>query len=258
MKKIQLIGAGRLAWQLGLSLIGAGYEIIQVFSRTEASAKSLADKLNCQSNIYWDQISHQADFYFLCLPDDILPSLKDLLPFRDRFFIHTSGAAPLNILDGLSDRVGVLYPLQTLSKELEVDFSKIPLFIESGRKADLDVLLGIASHLSEFVYELDSENRLKLHLSAVFVNNFTNHMYQIAESLLEEVEIPFQVLFPMIAETTRKVFLLGPEKAQTGPALRGDKITQTKHLEILSSHPDLQNLYKLLSSNIEKFKEHGL
>jgi predicted short-subunit dehydrogenase-like oxidoreductase (DUF2520 family) len=252
LKNIILIGTGRLAWHLGPALKNAGHSIIQVLGRNPENTLELAHHLESKAIIHWSEMNSEADFYILAIPDQVLLNLASLIPLRDRFFIHCSGASPLNILSSLSSHIGVLYPMQTFSKEIELDFKAVPLFIESGKEEDLGILNTLAQSLSEFVYPMDSEKRAYIHLSAVFANNFTNHLVYLAEKLLGEMDISAQVLFPLVAETVRKILILGPEKAQTGPALRNDRITMNRHMELLNSFPELQKIYSDLSEDIIK------
>ena len=257
MKKVVLIGAGRLAWHLGPALKKAGYTIIQVLGRDPENTFELAQNLDAEAILDWGKIDPESDFYFLALPDQVLWNISSLISLRNRFFIHCSGGSPIQAISGLGNSLGVLYPLQTFSKEIELDFSRIPLCLESSSPELGKILNTLAQSLSEFVYEMNSEKRAILHLSAVFANNFTNHLIGIAENIVEKEEISVQILFPLIAETVRKVFILGPQKSQTGPALRNDTQTQNRHLELLASDPELQRIYKDLSLDIYKKNNHG-
>lgn len=252
-----LIGAGRLAWHLGPALKKAGYEIVQVLGRNPENTLELAQYLEAETILDWEKITSLADFYFLAIPDQVLWEISRYIPLRDRFFIHCSGATPLNALEGLGSSIGVLYPVQTFSKEIELDFHKVPLCIEAEVPSLLSKLNTLAQSLSEFVYEMDSEKRAYVHLSAVFANNFTNHLVGIAEEVLGKQDISTQILFPLIAETIRKILIVGPDQAQTGPALRNDLKSQNRHLELLKAFPDLQKIYSVLSLDIFKHHQNG-
>ena len=245
-----MVGAGNLAWHLGSALKNAGYEIEKIWGRTPENTRKLAEFLTSDFTLDIKEIPDSADFYFILVPDRRIQDFVHSIPNKNRFLIHCSGATALKVLEGGTDHYGVLYPVQSFSKELELNFSQIPLLIEANNPENLIRLTELASSLSEFTYEMSSENRVLVHLAAVFANNFTNHLIGIGEALLEEKEISPQLLFPLIAETVRKVFTLGPGPAQTGPALRNDQITMDKHLELLKNKPGLLNLYKELSQNI--------
>ena len=159
---------------------------------------------------------------------------------------------PVSIWEGYAERYGVFYPMQTFSKQREVNFQEVPFFIEAKRAEDTELLKAIASTLSEKVYEADSEQRKSLHLAAVFICKFAHHMYALAADLLEIYNLPFEVMLPLIDETARKVHELAPRDAQTGPAVRYDENVMSNHLAMLVDSPALQEIYKLMSKSIHE------
>ncbi len=249
---IVFIGAGNLATNLAKALYRSGFRIIQVYSRTEASAEMLAKVVEAEHTTELSQVRCDASLYFVSLKDDALVELlPDIVNKKNNaLFVHTAGSIPMDIWKGRTNRYGVFYPLQTFSKQREVDFNSIPVFIESNSVEDIGLLKTIASVLSEKVYEATSEQRKCLHLAAVFTCNFANHMYALAARLLDKYNLPFEVILPLIDETAGKVHQLSPSEAQTGPAVRFDRKVMDKHLEMLSDEPELQELYKLLSESI--------
>lgn len=256
--KIVLIGAGNLATNLGKALISKNYSVQQVYSRTQQSACTLAQKLGCVYTSAIDEIVMDADLYIVALKDSVL---DDLLPSLVRgresaLWVHTAGSISISIWQGCGlNRYGVFYPMQTFSKTREVDFTEIPCFLEACNEDDLMLLRNLAKSLSHKVYEADSQQRRYLHLSAVFACNFTNQMYSIASRLLEEHGLPFEVMLPLIDETARKVHTLKPVEAQTGPAIRYDKNVIDKHLALLDGHPLWSELYTLASRSIYEEKQ---
>ena len=157
----------------------------------------------------------------------------------------------MTIWEGYTGHYGVFYPMQTFSKVRDVDFRTIPVFIEAKQTADLELLKKIGDTLSETVLEADSEQRRYLHLSAVFVCNFANHMFTVGERLLQEHHLPFNVMYPLLKETTEKVLSgINPSEAQTGPAVRYDENVMSKHIQLLSAHPAWQHLYEEISKSI--------
>ena len=170
-------------------------------------------------------------------------------PFQNRFVVHTSGTASLETLDPKNKR-GVFYPLQTFSKNKEIDFSEIPFCLETENESDYALLEAVAKSISNSVFSINSEQRKALHVSAVFVNNFTNHLYQIGQEICEEHQVPFEILKPLIQETAKKINILNPIDAQTGPAKRNDSSTIETHLEYLTSE-NQKNIYKLLTQSIQ-------
>jgi predicted short-subunit dehydrogenase-like oxidoreductase (DUF2520 family) len=169
---------------------------------------------------------------------------------------HCSGSLPLSALNKYSENIGVFYPLQTFSKSRDVDFSEIPIFIESNSIKNEELLIKIASEISNSVSVLNSEKRKTLHISAVFACNFVNYFYSIAADILKSKDIPFDVLKPLILETAQKVQEIHPEKAQTGPAVRFDENIINTHLQELNNFSDYQQLYKSISKSIfEHYKK---
>jgi predicted short-subunit dehydrogenase-like oxidoreductase (DUF2520 family) len=166
-----------------------------------------------------------------------------------QLFVQTAGSMPMDTLP--FERRGVFYPMQTFSKSKEVDFSVIPCFVEAKEEADSQLLKTLALTISDTVYELDSENRKYLHLSAVFCCNFANHCYSLgAELLKKHGDIPFSVMLPLIDETASKLYSMSPREAQTGPAVRWDTNVIEKHLQLLADTPDMQKIYELMSKSI--------
>ena len=199
--------------------------------------------------------SFNARLYIVSLKDS---AFSELLPAivagkrKDALLVHTAGSLPMSIWEGHTENYGVFYPMQTFSKQREVDFAEIPFFIEASAPSHVELLKAIAGALSERVYEADSEQRKNLHLAAVFTCNFTNHMYAIAAKLLEKYHLPFDVMLPLIDETARKVHELTPKNAQTGPAVRYDKNVIGNHLDMLADEPEMQKIYELISRNIHE------
>ena len=190
--QIVLVGAGKVASSLGVALKTAGCDIVQIFSRTEHSAVCLAQNLGASYTTNIKSLK-RADIYFVCLTDDSLSSLASIIVEgrEDSLFIHTAGGVNLDVFP--SGRKGVMWPLQTFSKEKLVDFTHVPLFIEASNIDDLNLLQKLASDISDRIYVLDSEKRKYVHMSAVFCNNFSNHCFAIAESLLNDCNVPFDV-----------------------------------------------------------------
>lgn len=250
--KIVLIGAGNLATNLGKALLHAGYRIAGVYSRTEESARTLAGLLDTSFTTSLSGLPNDADLYLVSLKDSVLEELlPQIVPGREHaLFIHTSGSIPMQIWEGKATRYGVFYPLQTFSKQREVSFREIPLFLEASDKASYSLLEKLAGELSEKIYPATSGQRSYLHLSAVFACNFTNHMYAISEQILREHQLPFEVMLPLIDETARKVHHLPPVQAQTGPAVRYDRNIIDKHLELLADKPEIQEIYEKISKSI--------
>lgn len=247
---IVMLGSGNVATHLGKALQLAGHTILEVWSRTYENARILASSLQAEAVADVSEISRQADMYIISVSDDVIADVAALIPAKDKIIIHTSGSAGIEILKPYSSRYGVLYPLQTFSKKQDVDFKEIPLVLEGSSEEVELVLKEMALQLSFNVHFLNSDQRRILHLAAVFACNFTNHLYALADNLLKDHNLKFDLIRPLITETARKVQHNHPESVQTGPAIRNDKKTIDKHLELLRDHPELQEIYKLLSQSI--------
>ena len=251
--RITLFGAGNLAISLAKALTASGYRIIQVFSRTTESAEWLANKLNATAITNPTDFDHSSDVIIFALNDNALQPILEQIEFSGQLALHTSGSLPLDIFKGKAEHYGVLYPLQTFSKSRDVKFHEVPLFIESNSAKDLANLKMLAESISARVHVADSLQRRQLHLSAVFANNFVNHLYVISAQLLEKSGFSFDVLKPLILETAMKAIGLdNPAAAQTGPAARNNREVMNDHIEMLASNPDWQNLYTFVSNSIVK------
>lgn len=251
---IVFIGAGNLATNLAKELYYKGFRIAQIYSRTVEAAQVLAQTVEAEYTTDLSTVINNARLYIVSLKDtafvELLPEI--ILGKEKGLWVHTAGSIPMNVWEGQIERYGVFYPMQTFSKQRKVDFSDIPIFVESNSAEDTRFLKDIAAVLSERVYEATSEQRKSLHLAAVFTCNFTNHMYTLAADLLEKYELPFEVMLPLIDETARKVHELNPHLAQTGPAIRYDKNVINNHLQMLVDDPQIQELYRLISESIHR------
>ena len=252
--KVVLIGAGNVATHLGDALLRAGYQILQVYSRTEVSASALSKRLGTSYTTSLDDLRCDADVYIVALKDDVLQELVALIvKGRERaLFVHTAGSIPMQIWEGIANRYGVLYPMQTFSKQRKVDWNEVSVFVEALQEQDLEMLKELANNLTPKVYEATSEQRKSLHIAAVFACNFSNHMYALCDLLLSRQGLPFEVMLPLIDETTRKIHQLRPKDAQTGPAIRYDVNVMNKHLEMLETDKSIQEIYRIISKSIHE------
>ena len=252
MMKVTLIGAGNLATQLGKSLKKAGVIISQVYSRTEDSARTLGELLEAEWLTDIKALRDEADIYIFSVKDSVLCELiSEVCKGRgDKLFLHTAGSMPMSCFEGKALRYGVFYPMQTFSKTKDVDFERIPVFIEGNSIETEDVIRSLANKLTQRVIRLSSADRKYLHLAAVWACNFTNYCYTVASDILGEHGIPFDVMLPLINETTEKIQKISPKEAQTGPAVREDRNVMSKQLELMNGKEDLQELYKMLSKGI--------
>lgn len=250
--KIVLIGAGRLATHLGPALRRAGHELVQVYSRTTASAEALAALVGAEAVTDVEALTTRADVYVCAVKDSVLPVLLPTLckGREEALFLHTAGAVPMSVFSTLARHYGVLYPMQTFSKGRQLDFTQIPVFIEADSPETLAQVEALARSVSSSVRSLSSDDRRSLHLSAVFACNFVNHCYHLAANVLAQHDIPFETLLPLIDETAAKVHSLHPREAQTGPAVRYDENVISSHMAMLDGLP--KDIYGLLSKSIHE------
>jgi len=251
--KLVFIGSGNLATQLAVTFAESQYSVLQIYSRTEEAAAILAEKVKCPYTTNIGALDRNADIYICALKDDVLQDVLSHASLANKLVIHTAGTLPMDVLSPFTSRYGVFYPLQTFSKNKRVDFSAIPVFIESNNDDDLQIIKLLAGSVSGAVYEASSLQRQRLHLAAVFACNFVNHFYAIAAGLVEKSDFSFDVLLPLISETAEKLHYLTPREAQTGPAIRYDNKVIDKHLNLLETDITTQQLYKLISEHIYKY-----
>lgn len=256
LERVVVLGAGRVATHLVPALVQSGFKVVQVWSRTEVSARTLAEPLNVPYTDDFDSIISDADIYIVSVSDEALPFVAEKLVALvgdHPLYLHTAGSVNINLWQRSGAmRFGILYPLQTFSKERVVDMRAVSLFIEASDDEALVQLEGLACRVSKKVFRADSKCRSRLHIAAVFACNFTNAMYTAAYRLLDDEGIPFDVLLPLIDETASKVHTLTPHDAQTGPAVRGDKGVMNSHLRTLEDNPLLHEIYSLISNYISK------
>lgn len=252
--KVILIGAGRLATNLGKALLEAGHDVLQVYSRTMESASALATLAGGAPVTDIDMVRNDADVYIVSVTDSVLPYLvQSLCAGRStKVFLHTAGSVNMDVFAGMALHYGVFYPLQSFSKEKTVSFHDIPCFVEANDGYAHNVLMELAHSLSSKIYQLSSEDRRYLHLSAVFACNFVNHCYAISYEILRKHGIPFDVMLPLIDETARKVHVLTPQEAQTGPAVRYDQNVIRAQSLLLCDNPLLKDIYERMSMNIHR------
>ena len=245
MIKVVLLGSGNVAYHLALALKSAtNVELIQRYSRKESNTEFFDTTIAHTTDL--KQLK-SADIYILAIKDEAIFNLCQRLNHLDGLLVHTSGAMGLDVL-AKRIRRGVLYPVQSLSIEQKIHLKEVPFAIEAASANDQKLLQQLASEISDHVFELDSKKREKLHVSAVFANNFSNFMFSCAEDLCKDHQIPFEILRPLILETGKKVQYMKPLDAQTGPARREDQDVIDKHLKQLQGQK--REIYSLLSNAI--------
>lgn len=249
--RIVIIGSGNVASVLGRLFIKNNHEVVQVVSRNKVHAKILADELKCPFTDNTGIIDTSAALYLVAVSDGALFDLNNNIHLGKSLILHTAGSVTKDVLKNISVNYGVLYPLQSLRKEKEYD-GEIPFLVDGNTEETKTLIEDFAKTLSANVTKATDDERLKLHVAAVIVSNFTNHLYALAEDFCNKENIDFKLLAPLIKETAERVQTISPATAQTGPAARNDIFTLDKHLQLLSKHPRLKYIYLKLTDSIMK------
>ena len=246
MISVVILGAGNVATHLfkGFSKTSE-VSVVQWYNRSLSAIQSYENVVEVTNDL---NTLKDADVYILAVSDDVICELSSKLPFKNKLVVHTSGSVSVYDIDKKHKR-GVLYPLQSFSKNAEIDFANVPICIETIDKACFPILKELSLSLGSPIKRINSDQRRVLHLAAVFVNNFTNQLYRIGHEITESEGAEFDLLKPLILETAKKVQEMSPFKAQTGPAKRNDKKTIKKHLKTLESQHH-KDIYELLTKSI--------
>jgi predicted short-subunit dehydrogenase-like oxidoreductase (DUF2520 family) len=250
---VAFIGSGNLAWHLAPALDNTEFAVREVYSVNPSHADALVERL------YEAEVKASLDFstspcriFIIAVSDDAIQDVvREIVLPEDAILVHTSGSQSLEVLRfAAAVNIGVVYPLQTFTKDAKVDFQEVPIFVESANPPTEKLLMTLAKGVSEYVFKITSPERRALHIAAVFASNFTNHMLMISQEILKENSLSFDWLKPLIVTTITKGLQMGPENAQTGPARRGDLKTLDNHLEFLLEDEPKAELYKVISQDI--------
>jgi predicted short-subunit dehydrogenase-like oxidoreductase (DUF2520 family) len=252
---IAFIGAGNLAWHLAPALQNLGHRISHIHNRSRKHADQLLGRLyHAKFKKNLDFSNDPVNMIILAVSDQEIPHMaREIILPDDCHLIHTSGCQPLNVLEpAAAAHTGVLYPLQTFSQGTDIDFDAFPIFLESSSEEGLQQLFRLTNGLSKNVHEVNSHQRSILHLSAVLSTNFSNYLFTAAKRILDKHSIDYRLLQPVSQTMLEKVFTIGPESGQTGPAIRNDFDTMDRHMELLENDEDLKEIYAILSRQIMK------
>jgi len=249
--RVSIIGSGNVATHIANALQNANLTVLNIWSYNVENAQALAHRIGARSVANISQIdSDDSDIVIIAVKDDAIPSVSSQLNNHKGLIVHTSGAVTIAALSSHKN-YGVFYPLQTFSKHKEIDFKQIPICLEANHTTNLNLLKEFGKLISGSLYEVNSEQRKILHLAAVFACNFPNYLYGIAQQLLTQNQLDFDIIKPLIAETANKIQNALPSEVQTGPAIRNDEQTLKKHEGMLKKHPEWLNIYQLLSNQIK-------
>jgi predicted short-subunit dehydrogenase-like oxidoreductase (DUF2520 family) len=251
IQQISILGAGNVAWHIGSALCENGLKILQVYNRTPSVGKNLATSLNAHYISSIEELD-SADLYIIAVSDDVIGEIAANAYFKKctGIVVHTAGSVNMDVFKGNPVNYGVFYPFQSFTKGTLVDFRSVPMLIEGNTDKNAESLTKLASLLSERVYYLNSDQRLMLHLAAVIGANFSNHLLSLCEKILKGSNLTLDLLQPLLSETLSKAMRISPEKAQTGPAIRGNIKIIDKHLAMLEDYPEIREIYRIMSESI--------
>lgn len=254
LKKISFIGSGNVATHLAKAFSKNGIIVHQIYSQTCDNSEVLAWQSNSVYTCNLDELDMNVDLFIFAVKDDVIKELSKFILQKNpqAKVVHTSGSVGIDVFDN-AENAGIFYPLQSFSKTKKIDISAVPFLITSENISFKNELIALAKLLSEKVYEYTDEQRKHLHIAAVFVNNFSNHLFALAQDYCEKHQIDYQLLMPLIHETISKIDTILPKQAQTGPARRNDHEIIEKHSSILKNEDEkLFSIYKILTDSILK------
>jgi predicted short-subunit dehydrogenase-like oxidoreductase (DUF2520 family) len=247
---ISFAGAGRVASALCKRISETGFKIDHIASPTEERGRKLADE--CKTSWSPDlSFPLSTDIVIVAVPDHMLSTvLENTRCGPETLIMHTAASYGIDIFPERMSHKGVFYPLQTFSPGREVDFKGLPFLLESSDRQSSDIMADLVAAVGGRSYFINADQRIMVHLAAVFICNFSNHLLTLGKQISDKAGVLFEIFYPLLRETASKAMDLGPEKSQTGPALRNDRNTIEKHLELLSFSPELQKMYKEISMSI--------
>ena len=254
IKSVTVIGSGNMAHWLVYAVRHAGVEIRQIYSRQLSHAKALAEKADAEAINDIKVLLPGSDLYIFSVKDDSYEELLQQLPFRLPLAAHTAGSLSMRIFEPYAEAYGILYPYQSVNKDMNFEDVIVPLCVEANDKTTEKELLAFAQRLTTTVQQLDESQRMVLHRAAIFGCNFTNAMYTIAYDILREHNIDWQMILPLLQNTMDKVKKMNPHDAQTGPAQRGDQNIIRLHQEALQNE-QLKDIYRLMTDYIMQNKK---
>jgi predicted short-subunit dehydrogenase-like oxidoreductase (DUF2520 family) len=248
--KIALAGAGNLAWHLAKGLKLQGFQVSAIWSRNYLHAQELADSCRSVACKNISELRNESELIIIAVADKAIEQVASSIGAFDGIVAHSAGSVPMSVLHESFSNYGVIYPLQTFSKDIDITLDHVPFFLEASSAEVMVSLRQVASELSDHVYETESDKRLLLHAAAVFAGNYSNLMYSLGNEILKSANIPQDVLRNLITETARKAVNHDPYNMQTGPARRKDSVTIKKHIEALATLPEYAEIYRLLANLI--------
>lgn len=250
IQSVTIIGAGNVAYHLAHAFYTHGIIINEIYNRSREAGLTLANEVDATYISDIIELSNQSDIYIIAVKDDSIKSVVERFPFKDKILVHTSGSVPMDVFKERQLNYGVFYPLQTFTKNNQVNFDRVNLCIEGNSTSNEALLINLGRILSKSVTVISSSDRLKLHLAAVFACNFSNFMQVIASDIVDENQ--YELLKPLIEETFNKLKKASPSVIQTGPAIRDDKKVLAKHhIVLVQEYPEYSYLYNTITDLIK-------
>ncbi len=260
---VVIIGAGNLAYHLALNIHQSQVKLLQVYNRSRRGLSKIKKNTGVETSSSLNKLNRGADIYIIAVSDDAIRETASAITHlisKDAIIAHTSGSVSIDVLNNLRAELcyGAFYPLQSFKKERDIDLRKVPIFLSSHQPKTLKQLSVVAREISDKVVIIPDEERSKLHIPAVYVNNFVNHMYTIASDYCTKENLQIDHLYPLMKETLERIFDNNkPQDMQTGPAIRGDKATIRNHKKLLKDHPDQLPLYHYLTKAITRYYDEN-
>lgn len=260
--QVSIIGAGNVATVLGRELCGVNrvdkvnkvykvYKVAQVYARDAVSANQLAAELGAEAITDLSRMDDSADLYLVAVTDAALPEIAARLALKNRLVIHTAGSVPKTVLQHVSTRYGVLWPMKMIRKDMPA-LGPVTMVVDGSSEEVIRQVEELAAVFTDTIVRADDEMRLKMHLIAAFTSNFSNHLYHLAADFCAAEKIDFSLFYPIIEATVQNLLQQHPAQAQAGPAFRGDRQTEEKHLVLLEQYPQAKQLYQVLSDSIRQ------
>jgi len=253
--QVVLLGSGNMATVFGKLMLTDGYKIVQVYSRNIDNAAALAGQLQASFTNSLQNIYTEADIYLITVKDDAIKAVADQMHLNGKLIIHMSGAVPMEVLQNVSERIGVIWPMKSINKAVNA-IAPSTIFYDANNSADKELIVQMVSKWTTNIEQANDATRLKLHMLAALTSNFSNFLYSLAYNYCEQEKISFAALIPLIEETAKRLEIATPLATQTGPAKRGDIATIISHVKLLESNSATSEVYDFLSKSIMKYYGH--
>lgn len=251
-----IIGTGNTAWFMATRLAAEGFSCMGIYGRNVESAKALADQIGTNAFDLSNGVNDDADICVLAVSDHAIKEVAELLSLKKGVLVHTAGAVNVNTIKNAAAHTGVIWPVYSIVKNNLPTTREVPTVWEASDDVAKNIIATAANAITNIAREADSNQRISLHLTAVLSNNFTNHLFAIAEQICKEKELPFTLLHPIIQQSVNRLATASPATQQTGPAKRHDTATMRHQVEMLQQHPEWQRIYEAISVSImEMYKD---